>query len=140
MMADSSVPARPGWTDSREGDWAVGGAVVGLAAALLQMVARRWVGRREDVVGYRGREEVVGYRGRQANRRMNQVRNRDIVSLDKNDDFKPAPLNDEVFDNIETEYYKRQYTKHTGYGIQHQKYDLGNLNTDFGKPTITEGE
>ena len=87
-----------------------------------------------------GREEVVGYRGRQANMRMNQVRNRDIVSLDKIDDFKPAPLNDEVFDNIETEYYKRQYTKHTGHGTQHQKYDLGNLNTDFSKHAITEGE
>ena len=131
MSGDSSVPARPGWTDSREGDWAVGGAVVGLAAALLQMVARRWVG---------GREEVVGYRGRQANRRINQVRTRDLVGLDKLDDVQPAPLNDEVVDDIEAEYYKRQYTRHTGHGMQHEKYDLGNLNTDFGKHAITKGK
>ena len=40
----TEITARQTWTQSREGDRAVGGAGLGLTAAFIQILARKWRG------------------------------------------------------------------------------------------------
>ena len=128
----SAITARQTFTQSREGDWAVGGAVVGLITALLQILARKWRGEG----GKRGKRVDVGEYGETRidfKKRMQEINRLNINNVDNmNSD---GNINNAVFATIEEEYHHNQYTQHTGYHPEYPaqtgKYDLNNLNQDF---------
>jgi hypothetical protein len=128
----TAITARQTLTPSREGDWAVGGAVLGLTAALIQIIARRWRGEG----GKRGQRMDVGEYGRtriDLKKRMQEINRLNTNNVDAlNSD---GNINNAVFDTIEEEYYHNQYTQqrehHPEYPAQTGKYDLNNLNQDF---------
>ena len=122
----TGITGRQTWTQSREGDWAVGGAVLGLTAALLQILARKW---REEG-GKNGKWVDVGDYG---NKRIEfeetkWERNNNVDNLKSDGIF-----NNAVIATIEEEYHHNQYInkKTENYPTQTGKYDLNNLNRDF---------
>ena len=125
----TAITGRQTWTESREGDWAVSGAVLGLTAALVQILARRWRGeggKRVDVGEYG--ETRIDFKKRMQEINKLNINNVDNMNSDGN-------INNAVFATIEEEYHHNQYTQHTvyhpEYPAQTGKYDLNNLNQDF---------
>ena len=132
----SAITARQTFTQSREGDWAVGGAVVGLITALLQILARKWRGEG----GKRGKTNRVdvGEYGKTRIDFKEKTWERNRLITNNVDDLKSVHpstgiINNAVFDTIEEEYYQSQYTKNKDHHPEYPagKYDLNNLNQDF---------
>ena len=113
-------------TQSREGDWGVGGAVLGITLAIMQGLVRRWQGRLGGNKGVIIRERWDN----RVNRRVSNRRKNNELDMDDED-----VIDEKVLENIEEEYYKHQYTKHAEYKLVHNlkdhMYDLDNLNKDF---------
>jgi hypothetical protein len=122
----TDITTRQTLTQSREWDWAVGGAVLGLTAALIQILAMRRRGEGEEGGCGRDGETRIDFNEKTWENNVD-----DLKSAHPSNGI----INNAVFDTIEEEYHKSQYTKnkkhHPEYSEQTGKYDLHNLNQDF---------
>ena len=116
----TAITGRQTWTESREGDWAVSGAVLGLTAALVQILARRWRGEG----GKRGKRVDVGEYGETRidfKKRMQEINKLNINNVDNmNSD---GNINNTMFATIEEEYHHNS-TLGISLSFQHKQENM----------------
>ena len=91
----TAITARQTWTESREGDWAVGGAVLGLTAALVQILARKWRGEG----GKRGKRVGVGDYGETRIDFKKRIWEKNRLTTNNVDNWKSVRPSDVILDS-----------------------------------------